>query len=46
MAIQESAPGGGRFFAFGSTTAGNGTLACSDPCAPGRDCSTTAGNSS
>jgi hypothetical protein len=45
MATQESAPGGGRFFAFGSIAVGNGAFACSGPCVPGKDCSTTAGNS-
>jgi hypothetical protein len=46
MATQESALGGGMFFAFGSTVTGNDALACNDPCAPGRDCSTAAENNS
>jgi hypothetical protein len=37
MATLKSAPGGGRFFASGSTTAGNGTSACNDLCTPGGD---------
>jgi hypothetical protein len=37
MATQESAPRGGRFFAFGSTITKNDALVCNDLCAPGRD---------
>jgi hypothetical protein len=37
MATPESVPRGGRFSAFGSIIAGNDTVACSDPCAPGGD---------
>jgi hypothetical protein len=44
MVNPESALGGCRFFAFGSTTAGNGASACKDPYTLGRDCSTAAGN--
>jgi hypothetical protein len=40
MAIQESTPRGGMFFAFGSTVIGNGTSTCSDPCTPCGDYST------
>ncbi len=46
MAILELTLGGGRFFASGSTTAGNGTSACSNACAPGMDYSTAVGNDS
>jgi hypothetical protein len=46
MATQESAQGGGRFFASGSTVVENGALVYSDPCAPSGDCSTAAGNDS
>jgi hypothetical protein len=46
MATQESAPGGGRFFTFGSTVVGNGALACSDPYVPGGDYLITAKNNS
>jgi hypothetical protein len=46
MAIQKSAPRGGKFFVFGSTTARNSASACSDPCALGGDCSTAIGNDS
>jgi len=44
MAIPESTPGGGRYFAFDSTTIGNGTSACNDLCAPVRDCLIVTGN--
>jgi len=46
MAILESAPKGGKFFASDSITAGNDTSACNNLCAPGRDYSTAIGNSS
>jgi hypothetical protein len=46
MATQESALRGGKFSVLGSTVDGNGTLACSDSCAPGEDCSTVFGNGS
>jgi hypothetical protein len=46
MATQALAPGGGRYFAFGSTIVGNDALACSDPCAPSEDCSIATGNNS
>jgi hypothetical protein len=46
MATQESTPRGGRFFASSSTVIGNDILACNDPCALGRDCSTAVGNDS
>jgi hypothetical protein len=35
MAIQKSAPRGGRFFASGPTTVGNGTLVYSGQCVAG-----------
>jgi len=38
--------GGGKFSASNSITVGNGTSACNDPCAPGRDYSIAVGNSS
>jgi len=44
MAIQESAPGGGRFFASGSIIVGNGTSTCNGLCTIGGGYSTTAGN--
>jgi hypothetical protein len=44
MATQESAPKGGKFFAFSSTAIRNSALACSDTCAPSGDCSTAIGN--
>jgi len=37
IVIPESAPRGGRFFASGSITTGNNTLACNHPCAPSGD---------
>jgi hypothetical protein len=43
MGIQELAPGGGKFFASGSTADGNDTLACNKPFAPCGDCSTALG---
>jgi hypothetical protein len=46
MAIQELAPGSGRFSASDSSVAGNGASACNDPCAPGEDYSTAVGNGS
>jgi hypothetical protein len=46
MAIQELAPRGGKFLASGSIVVGNDTFACSNPCIPGEDGSTTAGNNS
>ncbi len=46
MATQESALGGGMFFAFGSTVTGNDALACNDPCAPGEDYLIVVGNGS
>jgi hypothetical protein len=46
MAIQESALGGGRFFASNSTVVGNDASTCSDPCASSEDCSTAIRNSS
>jgi hypothetical protein len=42
--LLESAPVGGRFSAFGSTTTRNGTSAYNGPCALGGDYLTTAGN--
>jgi hypothetical protein len=38
MAIQELAPRGGKFLAFGLIAVGNSTSAYSDPCVPGGDC--------
>jgi hypothetical protein len=35
MVIQESAPGGGRFFTSGSIVIGNSALACNSPCVAG-----------
>jgi hypothetical protein len=46
MTILESTPKGGRFYASSLTTTRNDALACNDPCAPGRDCSTAAENNS
>jgi len=46
MAIQESAPGGGRFSTSSSTTVGNGTSACNDLCALGKDYPTVVRNDS
>jgi hypothetical protein len=46
MAIPKSTLGGGRFFAFSSTTTGNGILACNNPCVPIRDYSIIVGNDS
>jgi hypothetical protein len=46
MATPKSALGGGRFSAFGSTTARNDASTCSDPCILGEDCSTATRNSS
>ncbi len=46
MATPKSAPGGGRFSAFGSTTVGNGALTYNDLCILSRDYSTTIGNDS
>jgi hypothetical protein len=46
MATQKSALGGGKFFASGSTTVGNGASTCNDLCVGGGDCSTTAWNGS
>ncbi len=46
MVILKSALGGGKFFASGSITIGNGVSTCNDPCAPGEDCSTIARNGS
>jgi len=37
MAIPESTPRGGRFFASGSIAVGNDISACSNPCPPSRD---------
>ncbi len=37
MVTPKSAPKGGKFSASDSTTAGNDTLACNDPWAPGED---------
>ncbi len=37
LAIQESALGGGRFYAFDSIVVGNGTSTCNDPCVLGGD---------
>jgi hypothetical protein len=34
------------FFTFSSTTVGNGTLTCNDPCAPGKDYPTVVRNDS
>jgi hypothetical protein len=44
MAIQESAPGGGKFFASNSTTTKNGASTCNDLWAPSGDCSIVVGN--
>jgi len=38
MAIPESAPGGGKLFASGSTTTRNGALVCNDPGILSGDC--------
>jgi hypothetical protein len=46
MATQESAPRGGKFSTYDSTVIGNGASACSDPCAPSKDCSTAIRNGS
>jgi hypothetical protein len=46
MATLELAPRGGKFFVFDSTTIGNDTSACNNPCALGGDCSTATGNGS
>jgi hypothetical protein len=46
MVIQESALGGGRFSASGSTIVGNDALACNGPCVIGGDYSTAIGNGS
>ncbi len=46
MATPKSAPGSGRFSAFGSITARNNILACNNPCTPSGDYSTAIGNSS
>jgi len=45
MAIQESAPRGGRFFTSGSIVVGNDVLACSGPCIIGGACLIAVGNS-
>jgi hypothetical protein len=37
MVIQESAPGGGKFSAFGLIIVRNDNSACSNPCTPGGD---------
>jgi hypothetical protein len=44
MATPKLAPGGGRFFAFGSTIVRNDASICNDLCILGEDCSTTVGN--
>jgi hypothetical protein len=46
MAIQESAPGGGRFFASGSIVAKNSASACSSLCTTRGGYSTAVGNGS
>jgi hypothetical protein len=46
LLLKNQPPGGGRFFASGSTIIENGALACNDPCTPGEDCSTAARNGS
>ncbi len=46
MDIQESTPGGGRFYAFSSTVTGNSTSICNDPCVPNEDYSTIVWNGS
>jgi hypothetical protein len=46
MAIPELAPGGGMFFAIGSTIVGNGASTCNNLCVPGGDYSTSVGNGS
>ncbi len=46
MATQESAPRGDKFFASDPTVVKNGASTCSDPFAPGEDCSTATGNGS
>jgi hypothetical protein len=46
MAIQELAPGDGTFSAINSIVVRNDASTCSDPCAPGKDCSITIGNDS
>jgi hypothetical protein len=46
MAIQELAPGGGRFSASNSIVIGNDVSVYNDPCIPSEDYSTTIGNGS
>jgi hypothetical protein len=46
MVAPESASGDARFSASSSTTAGNDTSTCNNPCSLGGDCSTTARNGS
>jgi hypothetical protein len=46
MATQKSTLGGGKFYTSGSTAVENNALACNDPCALGRGCSTAVGNGS
>jgi len=46
MATPKSTLGGGMFYAFGSTTVGNGVSACNNLCAPSEDYSTVAKNGS
>jgi hypothetical protein len=46
MATQESALGGGRFHASGSTVTKNNTSTYSDSCVPSEDYSTVVGNGS
>jgi hypothetical protein len=46
MAIQESAPRGGRFSASGSTIVVNDALTFNALCAPDEDCSTAVGKGS
>jgi len=38
MATPKSTPKGGRFYASGSITVGNGASTYNNPCALGRDC--------
>jgi len=45
MAIQESTPGGGKFFAFGSIVVRNGALAYNNPCTADKAYSTVVNNS-
>jgi hypothetical protein len=46
MATPKSAPRGGKFSVFGSTTIGKGASTWNNPCTLGKDCSTAVRNSS